>query len=80
MLSLVVPDTSETMTRFSPSKAFTIEDFPAFGRPTIAILIVESSTTSSSISKSSVIISSKSPTPPEPCNADIAIGSPIASE
>ena len=34
----------------------------------------------SSISKSLVISSNKSPTPPEPCNADIAIGSPIAKE
>ena len=40
MLSLVVPETSETITLFSPKRAFTIEDLPAFGRPTIAIFIV----------------------------------------
>ena len=51
----------------SPSKIeFKREDFPAFGRPTIAILIVLSSSISSLTSKSAVISSNKSPTPPEP--------------
>ena len=81
ILSLVVPETSETITLFSPNKAFTIEDLPALGLPTIAILIIfSSSLMSSSAVKSSVIKSNKSPTPPEPCKAEIAIGSPIASE
>ena len=66
MLSRVVPEISETITLFSPKSAFTIEDLPAFGLPTIAILMVLSSVFSSSISKSSVISYNKSPTPPEP--------------
>ena len=72
MLSLVVPETSETITLSLPKRAFTIEDFPALGFPTIAILTGCSSVCSSSIfSKSSVISSSKSPIPPEPCRAEI---------
>ena len=34
--SIVVPAVGSTMTRSSPSKAFTIDDFPTLGRPTIA--------------------------------------------
>ena len=66
MLSRVVPETSETITLFSFKRAFTIEDLPAFGLPTIAILIVSSSSCSISCEKSSVTKSNKSPTPPEP--------------
>jgi len=39
MLSLVVPETSETITLSSFKRAFIIEDFPAFGLHTIAILM-----------------------------------------
>ena len=37
MESRVVPGISDTMTRSAPTSAFTREDFPTFGRPTIAI-------------------------------------------
>ena len=40
MLSRVVPETSDTITRFSLRTALTIDDLPAFGRPTIAIFII----------------------------------------
>ena len=39
ILSLVVPDTSDTITLFSPNNEFTIDDLPALGLPTITVLI-----------------------------------------
>ena len=69
--SRVVPATGDTMTRSSPSSRFNNDDFPTFGRPTIA------NRNSLSASASSVSIrgnnsttpSSNSPIP-MPCSAD----------
>ena len=38
MVSLVVPATEVTIFLSSPNNAFTKDDFPTFGRPTMAIL------------------------------------------
>ena len=39
MLSRVVPEMSDVITLFSPQSKLTSVDFPAFGFPTIAVLI-----------------------------------------
>ena len=60
--SRVVPGTSLTITRSSPSIALTSEDFPTFGRPITAIRISSSSRVSSSFDgKFFTTASSKSP-------------------
>ena len=41
--SLVVPAISETITLFSPTSLFMIDDFPTFGFPITAILVFSSS-------------------------------------
>ena len=71
ILSLVVPEISLTITLSSPRSALTMEDLPALGFPTIASLISSESVSSSSAEKSAVIASRRSPTPPEPCNAEM---------
>ena len=73
--SLVVPATSDTITLFSPRSLFIIDDFPAFGLPTIAILGLSSSASSSFSGKRAVTSSSISPIPNLPID-DIGYGSP----
>ena len=48
IVSRVVPGTSETITRSSPTSAFRSDDFPTFGRPRIATRIASSPTIPSS--------------------------------
>ena len=79
IVSLVVPDTSLTITLSLPRTAFTIEDLPALGFPIMASFIGGVFFSSTKSGKNSVIISSKSPTPPVPCRADIGYGSPNES-
>ena len=78
--SRVVPATSETMTRFSPSMRFMSEDLPTFGLPMTATLMRSSSSPSpSSGGKCATQASSRSPVP-WPCTAESAMGSPRPSE
>ena len=78
--SRVVPATSLTMTRFSPSTRLTREDLPTLGLPITATRITSSSAASSSSSgKYAKQASSRSPVPC-PCTAETAIGSPSPSE
>ena len=64
MASRVVPATLDTMTRSSPSIAFTKLDFPTFGRP-IKLNLITSLSSSSSFSsgKAFTAASNKSPSP-----------------
>ena len=81
--SRVVPGSSCTTARSSPTRRLNSVDFPTFGRPTIAI---ENGPPSSSGSASvatgggnaATTASSRSPLP-RPCNADTTWGSPRPS-
>ena len=75
--SRVVPATSVTITRSSPSSRFTSEDFPTFGRP-ISATRVASSRSATIRGSRSTILSSRSPVP-SPCVADTGMGSPRPS-
>ena len=75
--SRVVPATSVTITRSSPSSLFTSDDLPAFGRPITASRTVVSATSVDSGTRSA-IASSRSPVP-SPCAAETGIGSPRPS-
>ena len=77
MASLVVPAISDTITRFSPRSLLTIEDFPTFGFPTMAIFGRSSSSVSPAPSgKCETTSSSISPIPSLDA-AEIGTGSPI---
>ena len=77
MASLVVPATSETITRFSPNRRLISEDLPAFGFPTTAIFGLSSS--SCSILSRSITSSTASSISPSPSLllADTGWGSPM---
>ena len=69
--SRVVPGIGETITRSSPTRRFTSEDLPTFGRPTIAIRVsLRFSTWASGVVRISSAASSISAMP-LPCSAEI---------
>ena len=74
--SLVVPAISETITLSSPNILFISEDFPAFGLPITATLIVSSSSISCDTSSNLSYTASKSSPIPSFFPADIGYGSP----
>ena len=74
--SLVVPATSDTITRFSPRSLLMIDDLPAFGLPTTAIRGLSSSSCSTSCGKRAVTSSNISPIP-SLANEETGCGSPI---
>ena len=76
MASRVVPATSETITRSSPKRRFTREDFPALGFPMTATRMASSSSSAaSSGGKQATHASRRSPVPC-PWTAETAMGSP----
>ena len=77
MASRVVPATLETITRFLPKSLFTIEDFPTFGFPTMAIRGRSSSSSSLFPSGKCFVTSSNISPIPRREAAEIGIGSPI---
>src|SRR6476469_3674308 len=77
--SRVVPGTSETITRSSPSSAFRRLDLPTFGRPRIATRIA-SSPISCGPEPGSIVTTASSRSPvPWPCCAESGTGSPRPS-
>ena len=79
IVSRVVPGTSETMTRVSPSSAFRSDDLPTFGRPRIATRIASSPTIPSSRPGSCATTSSSRSPVPWPWRAESGTGSPSPS-
>ena len=80
--SRVVPGTSETMTRSSPTSRFRSEDLPTFGRPRMATRTAASSTSggrSGASSRSRSTTSSRRSPVPCPWRLEIANGSPRPS-
>ena len=76
IVSRVVPGTSETITRSSPSSAFRSDDFPTLGRPRIATRIASSPTIPSSRPGSCETTSSSRSPVPWPWRAESGTGSP----
>ncbi len=70
---------SVTMFRSSPMNALTIDDFPAFGRPTIAKRGRSSSCSSSASFLKSLTSSSRTSPEPSPLIAERMCGSPSPS-
>src|SRR5450830_1473694 len=68
--SRVVPAISDTITRSAPTSAFTSDDFPTFGRPTIAIGSGSVRVSGSRSDGSTVSIASSSSSAPVPWSAE----------
>src|SRR5215218_6576558 len=77
--SRVVPGTSETITRSSPSSAFSRLDLPTFGRPRTATRIASSPTSCGPLPGSIVTTASSRSPVPWPCWAESGTGSPSPS-
>ena len=75
IVSMVVPGRGSTITRSSPSSAFTSDDFPTLGRPTIATRGAPSSGSTARSGSIATTSSSRSPIP-VPFSAEMARGSP----
>ena len=72
---MVVPGAGSTTIRSSPRSAFTIDDLPTLGRPTIATLGGESPASADRSGSRATTASSRSPMP-VPFSAEMASGSP----
>ena len=77
--SRVVPGTSETITRSSPSKALSRLDLPTFGRPRMATRIASSPTSCGPLPGSMITTASSRSPVPWPCWAESGTGSPSPS-
>ena len=67
--SRVVPGIGLTIARSCPTSLFSRLDFPAFGLPTMAILMLSSSSSAACSGKAATSASSRSPVP-VPCTAE----------